>query len=766
MKKILFCAGLMALAASCTQDELLNESVMGQSKGISFSATVPEDLNSRGTLYENNDKFPFFWHAEKDKIEIWGAGNLAANANNYGVASVGASANTDWTAPTGSGNPVQKAAMYKATKSEGNGQFTSVDDENLLEFATQAAPNETKATFVGAYAASIASVTGTADVTKLTLNAAQGNASQDLENNDVSYYTPMYSVSKGKQGATYESVGENINLEFYRPLAVARLKSNGITAAYKTLFGNLETITITTAGYTPGIGSTVAQKTASPIVYAQNAVITVDLTNLTDPTKTNVVAAGTEVTATYNMEWADGDIAFVALANVDRSAYRTDNVKETVVIEYAFNNITFTQEVETNADWKSDANGVLGVPALTISDYPYFVVDNGSSVALIVNSGNFADVFKNATTIDWGTSGVAVSSITEIYSHVALTADEQAKLQEFTALTKLELSAQTSLVKDALKGLYDTLEEVNMPLVTTIAEDFVDDAFSQLTTLKLGSYAFSNKKINDLFLSENTVEYLDASGVSTMEPVFGTEAALSFRNLTALEEIKVNNMALYSNAFNGCTGLTKVDGVVDITNAEYAFNGCTALTTVNISGTVIPRNAFTGCTSLTTVLKGTAQVAPTTVGESAFQGATSLETMDLANATTIGKNAFNASGLKYSSFTNATTYNEVVTVGATKIEEGAFANTELVFVNFKNATEVAQGILTGVSSLKHIKFEKVFTVVPATAAWTGSFGTNTSQVTLFVNAEQTYIDGSSLALPWTDNGTATTTSIPFGIIKK
>ena len=92
MKKILFCAGLMALAASCTQDELLNDSVMEQSKGLSFSAIVPEDLSSRGTLYENNDKFPFFWHAEKDKIEIWGAGNLKANS--YGVATVGASATT------------------------------------------------------------------------------------------------------------------------------------------------------------------------------------------------------------------------------------------------------------------------------------------------------------------------------------------------------------------------------------------------------------------------------------------------------------------------------------------------------------------------------------------------------------------------------------------------------------------------------------------------------------------------------------------------
>lgn len=754
MKKILFCAGLMALAASCTQDELLNDSVMEQSKGLSFSAIVPEDLSSRGTLYENNDKFPFFWHAEKDKIEIWGAGNLKANS--YGVATVGASATTAWTAPT-------DAAEYKATKSEGNGQFTSVNDANLLEFDRQVAPNKTKATFVGAYAASIATVTGTADVAKLTMTAKYGNATQDLQNNDISYYTPMYSVSKGEQGEAYESVGENVNLAFYRPLAVARLKSNGITEDYQELFGNLETITITTKGYTPAEGAPIA---ASPIVYDANAVVTVNLAKLTDPTETYVATAlsnNDEVVATYNKEWADGDVAFVALANVDRSAYRTKNVKETVVIEYEFENITFTQEVETSADWKSDANSVLGVPALTISEYPYFVVNNGTEIALIVNSGNFADVLKDAETIDWG-AGVDVTAITEIYSSVALTADEQANLQNFTSLKKLELSAQTSLVEDALKGLNTSLVEINMPLVTTIAEDFVDGDFNKLTTLKLGSYAFDNKKINDYFFKENKVQYLDASGVTTMEPVFGTEAPLSFRDKTALVEIKVNNMALYSNSFNGCTGLKKVDGVVDITNAEYAFADCSSLTTVKISGTVIPRNAFAGCSSLTTVLNGTAQVAPTAIGEEAFKTTTALKAMDLANATTIGKNAFNASGLRYSSFTDEETYNEVVTVGAAKIEEGAFASTKLVYVNFNNATEVAHGFLTGVTSLKHIKFEKAFTVVvPETNVWAGSFG-NANTVTLFLNAEQAYIVGSSLELPYGDNGE--TQAISFGIIKK
>ena len=765
MKKILFCAGLLAFVTSCTQDELLNETVAEQAKGISFGATVPDALDSRGVLYEDNNKFPFFWYAESDRINVLGAGNLAAGK---GVATPGAT----WTIPAAG------AASYKATKSEKVGQFTAATDTDLMNFSAAgvAAGKNPKATFVAAYNAGISGVNADANgnVAKVTLSVTQSNKTQDYTTGDnVSDYAPMYSVSTGEQTEAYHSVGERINLAFYRPLAVARVKSSGIGADYKTLFGKLNSVTVETKGYTQTQGSTVATKPASAIVYDANAVLTVDMANLTDPTKTNVAKSATNntsVTAEYNVAWGDGDVAFVALSNVDRKAYRTDKVKETVELSYQFDYITFKQTVTTDADWKSDANEVLGVPALNMNDYPYFVVNNTTTgeKALIVNSGKFADVFKSGAanpTINWG-AGELASTITSIYCHVALTDAEQALLKNFTALNKIELSEQTSLVADALKDLYDTLKYIEMPKVTTVAATFTNGNFAVLETLKMGSYAFDNKTINDKFLSLNKVKYLDASGVETMEPVFGTEAALSFRNLTTLEEIKVNNMALYSNAFNGCTGLNKVDGVVNITDAEFAFYGCTALQTVKISGTVIPKYAFQGCTALTSVLYNNAQVAPTSVDEFAFEGASALTTMDLTNATVIGKSAFANTALQYSSYTNATTYNDVVTVGAAKIENSAFANTNLVYVNFKNATEIAQNILSDVTTLKHIKFEKVFTVGTYSTAWTGTFGTNTDDVTLFVNPDQTYIDGSSLALPYKSGNNTVYSNILFGIIKK
>lgn len=756
MKKILFCAGLLAFVTSCTQDELLNDSVAVQTNGISFSASVP-DMESRGTLYENNDKFPFFWHAEKDQINVLAKGDVTGTGKVITV--------TDgaWTIPT--------VAVYKATKSEGNGQFTSLDEDNLLEFNTVSQGNP-KAKFVAAYGADIKTVNqdDNGKITNLTIAVELSNAEQTLTSKNVADYAPMYSVSEGEQEESYESVGENVNLSFYRPLAVAGFRATGIKDYVDSeLFGNLKSITVTTKGFKVGDEQLIP---ASNIAYAANDVVTIDLANPTDPSKTNVTstaATKNEVKAIYNTVWDGSEVLFMALANVDRSAYKTEtmvakNATESITIKYEFDYITFTDvKPATTSDWVSNENSVIPMPKLDMANFPYFVVEKGATKALIVNSGTFASVMKNATQVNWG-EGIDASAITELYCHVDLTSEEQALLQKFTGLKVIELSVETSLVKDALKGLYDTLEEINMPLVTTIAEDFVDDNFSTLTTLNLGSYAFDNKTINDYFFTEDKVVTLDASGVSTMEPVFGTEAALSFRGLGNLETIKVNNMALYSNSFNGCTGLKKVDGIVDITNAEYAFAGCENLKSVKISGTVIPRNAFDGCKELTTVLNGTAQVVPTTIGEEAFKDTEKLEVMDLANATTIGKNAFNNSGLRYSSYTDEDTYNEVVTVGAAKIEEGAFANTKLVYVNFKNATEVAPGFLTGVTTLKHIKFEKAFTVVvPTTNTWAGSFG-NANTVTLFVDAEQAYIVGSSLELPYGEDGL--TAPISFGIIKK
>lgn len=54
MKRLLFCAGILALAASCTE-EMDTLSVQQQSKGITFVATDGNDAATRGHFEETED---------------------------------------------------------------------------------------------------------------------------------------------------------------------------------------------------------------------------------------------------------------------------------------------------------------------------------------------------------------------------------------------------------------------------------------------------------------------------------------------------------------------------------------------------------------------------------------------------------------------------------------------------------------------------------------------------------------------------------------
>ena len=71
MKKILFCAGILALAASCAENEI--DSISGQkeaTKGISFEGALVETPTTRGDLaYDDvSGIHNFFWYAEKDQL--------------------------------------------------------------------------------------------------------------------------------------------------------------------------------------------------------------------------------------------------------------------------------------------------------------------------------------------------------------------------------------------------------------------------------------------------------------------------------------------------------------------------------------------------------------------------------------------------------------------------------------------------------------------------------------------------------------------------
>lgn len=143
MKKLLFCAGILALAASCTEEFDTASIQQEQAKGISFTEVPDVQVPTTKGEFEvettpGGEQWLPFWTAEKDKINVYAIG---VTKDPEGVAPVqwdGA----DFTA----GNKV----VYKATRSERYAYFTSANEADLLDFAAGVDANN-PASFLATY---------------------------------------------------------------------------------------------------------------------------------------------------------------------------------------------------------------------------------------------------------------------------------------------------------------------------------------------------------------------------------------------------------------------------------------------------------------------------------------------------------------------------------------------------------------------------------------------------------------------------------------
>jgi hypothetical protein len=179
-----------------------------------------------------------------------------------------------------------------------------------------------------------------------------------------------------------------------------------------------------------------------------------------------------------------------------------------------------------------------------------------------------------------------------------------------------------------------------------------------------------------------------------------------------LEEITVRDGVLLATAaFRGCEALTTVSGKVVLNKASNSqFANCKQLKVIEISGTEIPEAAFSGCTSLTTINNNGKAVVPTYIGQSAF-AATALTDIDLSQAATIGKSAFE--GCKYLTGGNDRTL--MVSVAKHISDRAFYGCINLENITFTVAESIGSQILdwestqSSQSKLKKIEFMKVFT---------------------------------------------------------
>lgn len=779
MKRILFCAAVVALATACTEDELGSSQVNSPvQKGLYFDVSLAEGPTTKGELYKDeNGTYPFFWYAEQDRIDVQ-AINVKAGSGNTDDNGVATEASGVWTL-------ADAPAIYKATRSEGKGYFTAADDLNMLELQDYESTNaaRTTATVLATYGdVKIASATSKTDskgvvageLAELVLTTTKSNSTQTVDRaNYVS--APMWSVSSAVKVKPYSSLGERADLRLIRPFPVLRFTTAN-TGKYTKYFGKLNSVELTTQKLSQD-GKT--YEAGSPIAYDNNKNYTV--VGTTTGWEKNWNTSNTVIVNLTDGTWTDNDAVYMTVAPVDRQGK-----EEVLKVIYKFDNITFTLDgtikgakdfeiLKTSNNWTSvDANGnpnaVTSLPALDINKYDHLVVGPASNATLILNRGKIGDIFtEDKKSVAWNAGDVAIENFKNVIVNCDLEDADFANLNKFTDLKGLELNEETSLPAGALQAFAkstQTGKELIMPKVTSINDKFLgtESKMGNVAVLNTESYAYAESETVNKAMFNDLASYLtevNIKAVKDMTPIFGKpEAALSFQSYSALKTVTVSDegLVLRANSFNNCENLATVNGVVNPTEGYNALEG-TAIKTINVSSTEFAASIFKDASLLANVLYNKAQVAPTVIGSSAFEG-TAIQYMDLSKATSIGTAAFkNVAELEGPAKGKAELH-----VGGTTVPKSIFENcSKLTIVQFDSATSFGDKIFSGATSMKQIKFAKPFTVSTKSGAWTNDmFGlTNeaglSTQVVLFISANgqnMTYFDGTTLKLAY-KNGNST-----------
>ena len=816
MKKLLFCAGVLALAASCTEemDTMSSIQQQGVAQGITFTATTNE-VATRGEILDTEEGYAPFWSADpgaqgEDKIKIYstltqGGGTWVANNN------------ATW-------NASNVGAIYKATKSQRRGEFTGVDNDNILNFA--AAVDETNpAQFVAIFPSNLtAALTATNADASIALTGLPDLENQNQTNtkgegvfsNNVMWSATTGYPTTGEYGESKNGVGENLNLAFnyvYAGIAFRTENVKNDDVDYTPYFGKLQTVKLESKGeYKDGkpvdqgkpavnfVPNTTAAKLVLDVKSDANTralTVTPELT-IEDETNVGKAAATVKLQNGSGLDWSDEARAYMFVAPVERE------YTEGFVVTYSFEHITFTETIEGSMNW--NAGRIVKFPALDINSYDYLVTDNGT---LIINKGTIAATMTSGNTpsIKWPigrpdtqtSDDVAVGTIKNVIINNVVSEADFANLAKFTALETLEMTEQTTIYANALAARAANITKLVLPKVTVIEEGFTTatgatsgTALSALKELDLQSYQFPSTPINYLLFngmesaSNNTLEKVNMKAVTDMTAEFDMNRTIAFEGFTGLKNVVLNEneVIVSQKAFKGCTNLVSVSGKLNLeaANAVEAFMNAGSdaslnydpqkpeetFNTVNVITTDIPARAFYNAKNIVNILLDGKQVVPTYVGTQAFQQAVNLKSMDLSKATEIGKNAF-AGATEYVGVSGQTRLN----VAAAEIESGILAGTKVVNVYFTNATKVNGPIfytdLNGTASggeryadaLTQVEFAKVFT--PATLpanGWDNAFGKKANEVDLFIQSGQSGYDRDNanvLSLPEIQgSGTAAT----------
>lgn len=773
MKKLLFCAGILALAASCTEDmDTMSIQQTTNESGIVFT-TGDDAVTTRGEYQEEIEggetKYYPFWTAEKDYISVYSTGTYTTTTGAEGTST---QKNNTWDTQS---DFLNSKVTYKATRSERNAYFTGIQPNNVLDFAAATTQN-TPAKFIALYPATATvdsyANTGATETVKVSLPGIPAAQTQNNQaGNGIYENIAKYSVTNGYAAEDNKSaVGENVQMSFVRVNPAIVYQTKGLNA-YKTEFGKLQKIELVSNGQVKTDGTLDAAKKSNLATNDNDIDLTLTLTSTDKGVFTNIKhelsgdATGANAmtlslgSAGLGLDWSDEARAYMAIANVNREEPENKNFTEEMAVTYTFKNITIKETVRTNESWL--APDFYNCQALDVDSYPYLVFNNtedyegnpnNGEYTVLINKGTVAQIFNEAGKVKLldGTV-IDATAVKKFIAKTDMSDADFASMVKLTALEQVNLVNETSIPANAFEGLTDIVK-LEMPKVTSINKNFrgTKGNLSSVKYLNLASYKFDGNGDNETAKAVNQnifnkgLEYVDMSALEDMTPVFGLpEAQISFQNYTALQSVKVNNLKLRASSFENCEALEKIDGSVDVSEGYAAFKDCknAKFNTINLVSDEIAEDAFNGCTYMKNVLKGGVQVAPTKIGNRAFLKVTELVYMDLSKATEIGTSAFD--GAKKYAATSAT--NDIVTVIVPSISARAFAETSIAKIEFTEATTLGNEFLAGNEAVEHIKFVKPFTANFAPTA--DLFGPDDcSGITLFYAEGQKGLSGRTLTL--------------------
>lgn len=661
MKKIFLFAGAALSFAACTSEDIVNDVASPAVKGITFEASNPTSMvETRGELSKDLD---FFWFAERDRLDIYASGDLKKGYD----PSTGSWTGTIPVIPA-------KAAEYKATKSEAQGYFTAIDDENVLMWDNTV--DNPKANFIGTYGVtSIDLVTSDVDghINNATFSIPT-NATQSVKFNEVK--APMYAISNGATPTEgYQSVGEKIGLRPARFYPMLRVSSHDDNAKFAKQLGELKSIDVKLVVKGAGEDGWAAPYSVAGQTIVQRKVDHKDVAENTYNVTSNEDKIHVDISGTSSADpvWKASDYIYVNILPVEAVLKKTGekdvNSPLILTIGYNFANVTLTKEITQNtpSNWNIP-HSVNKAPELNVPvDFPYIITNANE---LLVFSGNFDDIYKEGdkTKIKWNGTFVAVDDITSVYSAVNMTAGDLRTLSAYSSAVGFELAEVTTIPEGTFwkdGSNVNKITDLKLPKVTEYNDK---STFALLKNLDLASFEFATESVVAQFFNNTTKDQLQTINISAVENMNSNwlyYRTLSFKDYDKLTAVTLGNVILSEeafcdcdalvtvtssgkldmsygvtpftdcesletvtatsidltntpDAFKGCRRLKTVEGVVDLTKAESAFEMCQALETVNVATTEIPANAFRNAYKIKNVLHNGSQIKPTSVGEGAF----------------------------------------------------------------------------------------------------------------------------------------------------